>query len=168
MKTSQNTGNNKHAQRFTKNPVRCHRRGSFFSFFFWPLHRTNFFEGCGRSVGCIVYSETYQRVGDYGGDGGGDDDDHDERPRRRRDGREREGRMNGASGRTRSAGLRRLSLPVRRPSLLPHRKCGSGSPAFVSPPLPTPQVPVPPFTPLLPLSAQREVRSSDPPLAFVN
>lgn len=125
---------------------------------FFQLHRANFFEGCGRGE-VVLFIQKHISVGDYGGD----DDDHDERPHRRRGGREREGRVNGASGRTRSAGFRRLSLPVRRPpSLLPHRIRGSGSPCVRSPVSPSLHTP---FS--LPLSARREVRSSDPP-AFVN
>lgn len=112
--------------------------------FFWRHHRPNFFEGCGRGEG-VLFIQKRISVGDYGGD----DDDHDERPcRPKRRGREREGRVNGASGRTRSAGLCRLSLPVRRPPLLPHRKRGSGSSLrsfSLSPPLtlPPPTYPSP-------------------------
>lgn len=127
---------------------------------FFNGHRPNFFEGCGRGE-VVLFIQKRISVGDYGG---GDDDNHDERPHRRRGGREREGRVNGASGRTRSAGFRRLSLPVRRPpSLLSHRKRGSGSPYIRSSPRVFPSLHISP----LPLSARREVRSSDPP-AFVN
>jgi hypothetical protein len=70
----------------------------------------------------VLFIQKRISIGDYSSDG-----DHDERPTKRRT-RADEGRVNGASGRTRSAGFRRLSLPVRRPPPLPHRKRGSGSP----------------------------------------
>jgi len=122
------------------------------------------FRGLRPWVEGVLFIQKRISVGDYSSDG-----DHDERPTKRRT-RADEGRVNGASGRTRSAGFRRLSLPVRRPPSLPHRKRGSGSPRirslFPSPLSPPPSPPghppcraaAPPFC------SPREVRSPDPPL----
>lgn len=120
---------------------------------FWRHHRHRTFSRVATGRVGVLFIQKRISVGDYGGDVV----DHDEQPCRRKGGQEREGRVNSVSGRTRSVGLRRLWLPVRRPLLLPHRKRGSGSLCVRSLPIRLSA------SSALPLSARRELRSSDPP-----